>query len=334
VWMRWAEGQKDEWKAPGLDRAAFLLTSLAAQASGLDKVRIEKQLAEAKERRANVQGASDRRRYLLDFVPGAAAAYSLRKLSNSYHGPVVTVRRSSDNAEASFTAAQIDDGSLLRWVGAGVSAYVKQWWDQSGTRNHLGNTVSASQPTLVSAGSMVLAGGKPAMLFDGTDDNIVLLAGSSSIPASEYLESLFLVQQHDGAPSPEAGNATVFISGFNGTNNRVYAGIGSAYTTGRLGARFGEATAVNTSEVGAVGNSQFLLSATVNATTATMFINGAIAYDAPHTASTTGITGLNVVVGGEAVGGFLNGRQQELIIYVRDMTAQRQQIEGDMARYY
>ena len=33
---------------------------------------------------------------LLDYAPGAAAAYSLRSLSNSYVGPVVTVRRSTE----------------------------------------------------------------------------------------------------------------------------------------------------------------------------------------------------------------------------------------------
>ena len=58
---------------------------------------------------------------LLDLVPGAAAAYSLRSLSNSYAGPVVTVRRSSDNAEDSFTAAEVSDGTLA--VLAAVDDY-------------------------------------------------------------------------------------------------------------------------------------------------------------------------------------------------------------------
>jgi hypothetical protein len=68
---------------------------------------------------------------LLDAVPGAAAAYSLRQLSNAYTGPVVTVRRSSDDAEADFKASEIDDGTLTAFCGAG-DGLVKTWHDQSG----------------------------------------------------------------------------------------------------------------------------------------------------------------------------------------------------------
>ena len=74
---------------------------------------------------------------LLDLVPGAAAAYSLRSLSRSYAGPVVTVRRSSDDAEEDFTAAEVADGTLAAFCGAG-DGFVKQWWDQSGNGAHAG----------------------------------------------------------------------------------------------------------------------------------------------------------------------------------------------------
>ena len=46
----------------------------------------------------------------------AAAAYSLRNLSDSYTGSVVEVRRSSDDAVRSFTAAEVTDGTLEDWV--------------------------------------------------------------------------------------------------------------------------------------------------------------------------------------------------------------------------
>jgi len=50
----------------------------------------------------------------------AAAAYSLRNLSDSYTGSVVEVRRTSDNAVRSFTAAEVTDGTLTTWVNADV----------------------------------------------------------------------------------------------------------------------------------------------------------------------------------------------------------------------
>jgi hypothetical protein len=49
-----------------------------------------------------------------------AAAYSLRNLSTTYTGNVVDVRRSSDNAQDSFTAAEVADGTLEAWVNTDV----------------------------------------------------------------------------------------------------------------------------------------------------------------------------------------------------------------------
>jgi hypothetical protein len=52
-----------------------------------------------------------------------AAAYSLRNLSTTYTGNVVDVRRSSNNAVASFTAAEVADGTLTDWVNEDVLKY-------------------------------------------------------------------------------------------------------------------------------------------------------------------------------------------------------------------
>jgi hypothetical protein len=56
---------------------------------------------------------------LLDQYTGAAAGYSLRRLSVNTTN-VVRVRRSSDNAEADFTADEITDGTLLSFVNQSV----------------------------------------------------------------------------------------------------------------------------------------------------------------------------------------------------------------------
>ena len=55
---------------------------------------------------------------LLDYVPGAAAAYSLRQVGRQYNGPVVRVRRASDNTERNFNASEIDNGTLVSWVNS------------------------------------------------------------------------------------------------------------------------------------------------------------------------------------------------------------------------
>ena len=59
---------------------------------------------------------------LLDTYSGAAAAYSLRKLSSSYSGNAIRVRRSSDNAEQDIgfnVFGELDTVSLLAFAGAG-----------------------------------------------------------------------------------------------------------------------------------------------------------------------------------------------------------------------
>ena len=61
----------------------------------------------------------------LDTAGAAAAAYSLRNLSSSYTGSVVEVRRTSDSALRSFTAAEVTDGTLVAWVNEEVTVYTQ-----------------------------------------------------------------------------------------------------------------------------------------------------------------------------------------------------------------
>lgn len=99
---------------------------------------------------------------LLDTFPGAAAAYSLRRLRLAYVGPVVRVRRSSDNTEQDFNAAQLTDGTLLTFCGAG-NGFVRTWYDQSGNGRNLEQATSASQLSIVSSGTLASDGGLPAI---------------------------------------------------------------------------------------------------------------------------------------------------------------------------
>lgn len=101
---------------------------------------------------------------LLDEFTGAAAAYSLRDLSLLRNAPVVRVRRSSDNAEQDFTAAQVTDGTLTTFCGAG-NGFMRTWYDQSGNGNHAGQATTAAQPQIVSSGSLVTDGTMPAITF-------------------------------------------------------------------------------------------------------------------------------------------------------------------------
>jgi hypothetical protein len=113
---------------------------------------------------------SGRASYLLDQYIGAAAAYSLRKLSKDTTN-VVRVRRSSDNAEQDFTDTEITDGTLVSWVGGG-DGFVKTWYDQSGNANNATQGTEANQPKIVSSGSVITVNGYQVIQYDGSNDNL------------------------------------------------------------------------------------------------------------------------------------------------------------------
>ena len=95
-----------------------------------------------------------------------SAAYSLRQL-NLVDQNVVRVRRSSDNTESDFTAAQVTDGTLTTFCGAG-NGFVRTWYDQSGNGRNATQTDTTLQPTIVSNGSLLLVNDKPAVNFNAS----------------------------------------------------------------------------------------------------------------------------------------------------------------------
>jgi hypothetical protein len=105
----------------------------------------------------------------------AAAAYSLRNLGSGFIEFVVDVRRSSDNALEAFSAAQVADGTLTTWVGAGNDGFVAGWYDQSGNGNHAIQTDAASQPKIVDAGVLVSGG----ILFTGSSERLQIASAST-----------------------------------------------------------------------------------------------------------------------------------------------------------
>ena len=93
---------------------------------------------------------------LLDTYSGAVVAYSLRKLSNTYTGNCIRVRRSSDNAEQDFgfSSGVLDTASLLTFCGAG-SGFLVTWYDQSGNGKNAVQSVLTSQNRIVRLGSLI-----------------------------------------------------------------------------------------------------------------------------------------------------------------------------------
>ena len=101
---------------------------------------------------------------LLFDYPNPERAYSLRQLAGYAGGleiPVIRVRRSNDNVEQDFTAAEISDGTLTTFTGIN-DGFVVKVYDQNGIF-HISQTTVNRQAKIVDAGSLLLENGKPTM---------------------------------------------------------------------------------------------------------------------------------------------------------------------------
>lgn len=98
--------------------------------------------------------------FLFDMLSAAGRAavrsiYSIRRLSVSYAGPVIGVRRESDNA-TSLVYADFYGNLGLSYGGTGTSlsawangnTFVYAWYDQSGNVNHAIQATAGSQPVI------------------------------------------------------------------------------------------------------------------------------------------------------------------------------------------
>lgn len=83
--------------------------------------------------------------------------YSMRLYNASYGGPVVRVRRSTDNVQSDFytdsTQSYLSTGagntgtSYASWISSGTG-YITTWYDQSGNGNNAANATASQQPSI------------------------------------------------------------------------------------------------------------------------------------------------------------------------------------------
>jgi hypothetical protein len=103
---------------------------------------------------------------LLDENPGASVAYSLRKLSSTYTGSSIRVRRSSDNAEQNigFVGGILDTAALLSFCGSG-NGFVTTFYDQSGNAKNSVQTSAGAQPRIILSGNLETLNSKPTINY-------------------------------------------------------------------------------------------------------------------------------------------------------------------------
>jgi hypothetical protein len=107
---------------------------------------------------------------LLDSFPGAAAAYSLRKLDNDYTGNCIVVQRDNgDTSAIGFAGNFLDTAAMKTFcgTGAGDTCRVRIWYDQSGNSRFARMDTMRRQPLIMIDGAVVYQAGKPSLFFTG-----------------------------------------------------------------------------------------------------------------------------------------------------------------------
>jgi len=255
---------------------------------------------------------------LLDYYTGSAAAYSLRNLSTSTTN-VVKVRRSGDDAELDFSASQVSDGTLAAWVVAGggtEDGFVTTWYDQSGNSNNGTQATAASQPKIVSSGTLVTENGKAALDFDGTDDYLSVNTGFSqpvfvSLVVKNIKSSASFPYYFD---SNTSGRFLLYVEDASGiTATAAYSG----------------ALRLNSNVIKTV---QSLISCLYNTTSSFIAIDG---QEVVSGAIDTNNINSPLYIGcRNTIAQFMQGTFQELIIYPSDETANRTGIEANINAHY
>jgi hypothetical protein len=153
---------------------------------------------------------------LLDTYPNAAAAYSVRKLRAAYTGSAIRVRRSSDNTETDigFSSSFGLDTTSLTSFCSGTNGFVTTWYDQSGNARNATQTTAASQPQIVSGGSILTENTKPSIRFNNYYMVIssVLLNSTNvsayyaTVPKSTYRFGGILTNKKSGQDNASAIN--------------------------------------------------------------------------------------------------------------------------------
>jgi len=124
---------------------------------------------------------------ILDTYTGAAVAYSAaRRLATAYTGPLIRVRRSSDNAEQDigYTSGNIlDTSALTTFVGAN-SGYVTTWYDQSGNAKNAVQSTASFQPRIVNAGTIDTFNSIPSLYWYSNNSGFLLSFSTGTYSAA------------------------------------------------------------------------------------------------------------------------------------------------------
>lgn len=265
---------------------------------------------------------------LLDTYSGAAVAYSAaRRLSSTYTGSLIRVRRSSDNTEQDIGydgSNVLDESALTTFVGAN-NGFVTKWYDQSGNGKDMANSTALNQPRIVTSGAVLKDNSKPALSFNGTSQYLAVT--DNTILNSSSLMSCFYTAQIISGNS----NSPLASKAYNGDGGYFFGQLG---TDNKMQLYIDQGT--NIIGTAAMLNSQKLFTnfnkAGIN--NLKYYVNGSLDIQATSFSDLTGTNSTYFALGFDPGGFYLKGNFQEAIIYSTDKISDKTGIEGNINTFY
>lgn len=253
----------------------------------------------------------------------ATGAWSVsRRMRQAYVGPLLRVRRSSDNAEqdVGFRSDGALDSATLVAFCAGGNGFVAKVYDQSGGGFDMAQATAGSQPRIVASGSLDTMGaqGRPTINFT---------SGTGSLTNATFVHGNAVTANIVAVSDGQSVATTSIIGSAAGTNGRVRIGGGGI-------ALLGDATGVGTTFSAGVAMIVTGIAPGLGTVTALRRVNGA--QDAA-VSITRGAPAAGVSWGIHFPGGSGNftGKCSEFVAFTAALNATAASIlERDQGRHY
>jgi len=163
-----------------------------------------------------------------DTFANGLEGWSLDRLVTGYSAPILTIVRPSDLAtqDIFLSGNSVDEASILSFVGS-EKALVKNLYGQLGSYN-LNQTTVSKMPIIADGGVIMTDNGKPCIVFDGIDDDLVVDAGWTY--NKSLISALFVSRSlESGTPAAmqlvlsEGHSSQIYIGlGYAGNSNFIY----------------------------------------------------------------------------------------------------------------
>jgi len=256
----------------------------------------------------------------LDTYP-ADAGYSVRKLSSTYTGDCMRVRRfvpPYDEQDIGFTpAGDLDEAAIVAFGGSD-ELRVSEWYDQSGQSRHAFQIKPNTQPRIYNGTNVIKENGKPAVDFISATYTALKTGGNTTNSSTISFYSVFQV-------AASAWQAISGISTSSTVRNEFKISSSQSYNVTGTGTLYGPYITIGQQNLGYAKLDSSSVELALNGNTATTDTN----------TSVQAVTNAPIAIGGRAHSGgeSFTGTIQE-VIYWFGTPQSRTDIESNINTFY